>query len=88
MLRRFDPDQTNDLAIERLLAGVFERRGQARAEGGLDPAEAPVGALRVAHPIAGRKLTHLYWLLHSVRIDRNWNSVDARRFWRIGASYV
>ena len=84
--RRFDADQAHRFGVERLFSGVFEGCGQARAKGGLNPAHPPFGALRVTHPIAGRKMAGRYGFLHVPRIDGKVVSVDACRSWPGGYS--
>ena len=78
--RQFNPHQGNGRGIDRLLAGVFKRRREARAMRRLNPPQPPFGALWMADEIAGGELAGVFVHRHVGRIARNLGPVDATLF--------
>jgi len=78
--RQLDPHQGNDEGIDRLLAGVFKRRREARTMSRLNPSQSPFGVLRMADEIAGGEMAGVFVHGHVGRIARNMGPVDATLF--------
>ena len=78
--RQFGPHQGNGRGIDRLLAGVFKCRRQARAMSRLNPPQPPFGTLRMTDEIAWRKIDGIFLHRHVGRIACIPGPVDVMTF--------